>query len=159
VLVSRCERREPCVLKVSQLFSTQGPKYRPSSPSKTQTSIWTFCSLRSSSGSDSSPNSLWRAVIVDNGDTRLCCVLVSRCEQHNMSNIDAHFAPGYDPATDVHLDEDKLHSIGQESPNSLWRAVIVDNGDTRLCCVLVSRCERREPCGRGTYSLARARCL
>ncbi|KAJ5830463.1 uncharacterized protein N7525_008716 [Penicillium rubens] len=35
--------------------------------------------------------------------------------KHNMSNIDAHFAPGYDPATDVHLDEDKLHSIGQES--------------------------------------------
>ncbi|KAJ6178930.1 hypothetical protein N7519_009391 [Penicillium mononematosum] len=35
--------------------------------------------------------------------------------KHNMSNIDAHFAPGYDPATDVHLDEDKLHSMGQES--------------------------------------------
>lgn len=35
--------------------------------------------------------------------------------KHNMSNIDAHFAAGYDPATDVHLDEDKLHSIGQES--------------------------------------------
>ncbi|KAJ5154594.1 uncharacterized protein N7500_010033 [Penicillium coprophilum] len=35
--------------------------------------------------------------------------------KHNMSNIDAHFAPGYDPATDVHLEEDKLHSLGQES--------------------------------------------
>ncbi|EKV18983.1 hypothetical protein PDIG_04800 [Penicillium digitatum PHI26] len=35
--------------------------------------------------------------------------------KHNVSNIDAHFAPGYDPATDVHLDEDKLHSVGQES--------------------------------------------
>ncbi|KAJ5967844.1 hypothetical protein N7501_004092 [Penicillium viridicatum] len=35
--------------------------------------------------------------------------------KHNMSNIDAHFAPGYDPATDVHLDEDKLHSMSQES--------------------------------------------
>ncbi|KAJ5680911.1 hypothetical protein N7536_012050 [Penicillium majusculum] len=35
--------------------------------------------------------------------------------KHNMSNIDAHFAPGYDPATDVHLDEDKIHSMGQES--------------------------------------------
>ncbi|KAJ5816364.1 hypothetical protein N7447_008597 [Penicillium robsamsonii] len=34
--------------------------------------------------------------------------------KHNMSNIDAHFAPGYDPATDVHLEEDKLHSLGQE---------------------------------------------
>ncbi|OQE38704.1 hypothetical protein PENCOP_c008G02709 [Penicillium coprophilum] len=35
--------------------------------------------------------------------------------KHNMSNIDAHFAPGYDPATDVHLEEDRLHSLGQES--------------------------------------------
>ncbi|KXG46118.1 uncharacterized protein PGRI_049740 [Penicillium griseofulvum] len=35
--------------------------------------------------------------------------------KHNMSNIDAHFAPGYDPATDVHLEEDKLQSMGQES--------------------------------------------
>ncbi|KAJ5210805.1 hypothetical protein N7472_000944 [Penicillium cf. griseofulvum] len=36
--------------------------------------------------------------------------------KHNMSNIDAHFAPGYDPATDVHLEEDKLHSMGQQPP-------------------------------------------
>ncbi|KGO36328.1 hypothetical protein PEX1_029430 [Penicillium expansum] len=35
--------------------------------------------------------------------------------KHNMSNIDAHFAPGYDPAADVHLDEDKLHTVGLES--------------------------------------------
>ncbi|KAF7525136.1 hypothetical protein PCG10_005256 [Penicillium crustosum] len=35
--------------------------------------------------------------------------------KHNMSNIDAHFAPSYDPATDVHLDEDKIHFMGQES--------------------------------------------
>ncbi|KAJ5520084.1 hypothetical protein N7463_000537 [Penicillium fimorum] len=35
--------------------------------------------------------------------------------KHNMSNIDAHFAPGYDPATDVHLEEDKLYTLGQES--------------------------------------------
>ncbi|KAI3131592.1 hypothetical protein CBS147326_5555 [Penicillium roqueforti] len=35
--------------------------------------------------------------------------------KHSMSNIDAHFAPGYDPATDVHLDGNRLDSMGQES--------------------------------------------
>ncbi|KAJ5970621.1 uncharacterized protein N7479_000539 [Penicillium vulpinum] len=35
--------------------------------------------------------------------------------KHNMSNIDAHFAPGYDPTNDVHLEEEKLHSMDQES--------------------------------------------
>jgi hypothetical protein len=33
----------------------------------------------------------------------------------SMSNIDAHFAPGYDPTTDVHLEEDNLHSMDQQS--------------------------------------------
>ncbi|KAJ6087305.1 hypothetical protein N7467_006219 [Penicillium canescens] len=33
----------------------------------------------------------------------------------NLSNIDAHFAPGYDPATDVQLDDDNSHSAGQQS--------------------------------------------
>lgn len=32
-----------------------------------------------------------------------------------MSNIDAHFAPGYDPTTDVHLEEENLHSMDQQS--------------------------------------------
>ncbi|CAG8081564.1 unnamed protein product [Penicillium olsonii] len=32
----------------------------------------------------------------------------------NMSNIDAHFAPGYDPTTDVHL-EDNMASTGEPS--------------------------------------------
>jgi hypothetical protein len=32
-----------------------------------------------------------------------------------MSNIDAHFAPGYDPTTDVHLEEDNLYSADQQS--------------------------------------------
>lgn len=31
-----------------------------------------------------------------------------------MSNIDAHFAPGYDPTTDVHL-EDNMHSADEPS--------------------------------------------
>ncbi|KAJ5780452.1 hypothetical protein N7457_005612 [Penicillium paradoxum] len=33
----------------------------------------------------------------------------------NLSNIDAHFAPGYDPTTDVHLDDDNSNSMGQQS--------------------------------------------
>ncbi|KAJ5555064.1 hypothetical protein N7535_007509 [Penicillium sp. DV-2018c] len=33
----------------------------------------------------------------------------------NLSNIDAHFAPDYNPNTDVHLDDDNLHSAGQPS--------------------------------------------
>lgn len=33
----------------------------------------------------------------------------------NSSNIDAHFAPSYDPTTDIHLDDENLHSMGQQS--------------------------------------------
>ncbi|KAJ5306314.1 hypothetical protein PENANT_c017G09770 [Penicillium antarcticum] len=33
----------------------------------------------------------------------------------NLSNIDAHFAPGYDPATDIQLDDGNSNAAGQQS--------------------------------------------